>query len=96
MNQFYIGSSYYPEWWDESEWEDDFSKMEALGFNAVRMGEFAWSWYEPTEGNYDFAPMLRALDCAHRHGISVVMCTTTAVAPPWLYKKYPEKNGIIS
>lgn len=93
MNKFYLGSSYYPEWWNESEWEEDFAKMEALGFNAVRMGEFAWSWYEPTEGNYDFAPMLRALDCAHRHGISVIMCTTTAVAPPWLYKKYPEIKG---
>lgn len=93
MNKFYLGSSYYPEWWDESEWEDDFSKMEALGFNAVRMGEFAWSWYEPTEGNYNFEPMKRALDCAHRHNIGVVMCTTTAVAPPWLYKKHPEIKG---
>lgn len=93
MNKFYLGSSYYPEWWNENEWEDDFSKMEALGFNAVRMGEFAWSWYEPTEGNYNFKPMKRALDCAHRHNIGVVMCTTTAVAPPWLYKKYPEIKG---
>lgn len=93
MDKFYIGSSYYPEWWDENEWEADFAKMEALGFNTVRMGEFAWSWYEPTEGNYNFEPMLRALDCAHRHGISVIMCTTTAVAPPWLYKKYPEIKG---
>lgn len=93
MNQFYIGSSYYPEWWDESQWEEDFAKMEELGFNIVRMGEFAWSWYEPTEGNYNFEPMRRALDCAHKHGIRVVMCTTTAVAPPWLYKKHPEIKG---
>ena len=93
MDKFYLGASYYPEWWDESDWEDDFSKMEALGFNAVRMGEFAWSWYEPTEGNYNFEPMLRALDCAKKHNISVIMGTTTAVAPPWLYQKYPEIKG---
>ncbi len=93
MKEFYLGSSYYPEWWSESEWEEDFAKMEALGFNAVRMGEFAWSWYEPEEGKYNFEPMLRALDCARKHGIGVVMCTTTAVAPPWLYKKHPEIKG---
>lgn len=93
MENFRIGSSYYPEWWSEDEWEEDFSKMEALGFNTVRMGEFAWSWYEPREGEYNFEPMLRALDCAQRHGIKVIMGTTTAVCPPWLYKKFPEVKG---
>lgn len=93
MEEFRIGASYYPEWWSEDEWEDDFSKMEELGFNTVRMGEFAWSWYEPREGEYNFEPMLRALDCAQRHGIKVVMGTTTAVCPAWLYKKFPEVKG---
>lgn len=93
MDEFRIGASYYPEWWSENEWEEDFSKMEALGFNVVRMGEFAWSWYEPKEGEYNFEPMMRALDCAQKHSIKVIMCTTTAVCPPWLYKKYPEVKG---
>lgn len=93
MDKFRLGASYYPEWWNENEWEEDFSKMAELGFNVVRMGEFAWSWFEPREGEYSFAPMLRALDCADRHGIKVVMGTTTAVAPAWLYKKHPEIKG---
>lgn len=93
MDEFRIGASYYPEWWSEEEWEEDFSKMQDLGFNVVRMGEFSWSWYEPREGEYNFAPMLRALDCAEKHGIKVIMGTTTAVCPPWLYKKFPEVKG---
>lgn len=93
MKEYLLGSSYYPEWWDESEWEADFSKMEALGLNCVRMGEFAWSWYEPCEGEYDFEPMRRAMDCAHRHKIKVILGTTTAVCPAWLYKKYPTVKG---
>lgn len=93
MNKFYLGSSYYPEWWDESEWETDFAKMEELGLNCVRMGEFAWSWFEPHEGQYNFEPMHRAMDCAHRHGISVILGTVTAVCPAWLYKKYPTVKG---
>lgn len=44
MGEFLLGASYYPEWWNESEWEQDFKKMKELGFNAVRMGEFAWSF----------------------------------------------------
>ena len=54
MSDFKIGASYYPEWWPESQWDDDFAKMADLGFNVVRMGEFAWSWYEPREGEFNF------------------------------------------
>lgn len=93
MGDFLIGSSYYPEWWDEKEWESDFAKMEELGFNCVRMGEFAWSWFEPEEGKYCFEPMKRAMDCALKHGIKVILGTVSAVCPAWLYKKYPSVKG---
>lgn len=93
MEQFRLGASYYPEWWRDEEWEEDFSKMEDLGFNVVRMGEFAWSWFEPREGEYQFEPMLRALDCAEKHGVKVILGTVTAICPAWLYKKHPEVKG---
>lgn len=93
MDEFYIGASYYPEWWPEEQWEEDFRKMAGLGFNTVRMGEFAWSWYEPQEGNYQFEPMRRAVDLAGKYGIKTIMGTPTAVCPPWLFKKHPEVKG---
>lgn len=93
MEEFLLGSSYYPEWWNESEWESDFAKMEQLGFSCVRMGEFAWSWFEPEEGKYNFEPMKRAMDCAMRHGIKVILGTVSAVCPAWLYKKHPSVKG---
>ena len=93
MVNFLLGSSYYPEWWDESEWESDFAKMQELGLNCVRMGEFAWSWFEPEEGKFNFEPMKRAMDCALKHGIKVVLGTVSAVCPAWLYKKYPSVKG---
>ena len=93
MSDYLFGSSYYPEWWPEEQWKTDFEKMASLGLNAVRMGEFAWSWYEPTEGEYNFAPMQRAVALAAEYGIKTIMCTTTAVCPPWLYRKYPEVKG---
>ena len=93
MNTFLLGSSYYPEWWDEGRWREDFALMARLGFNAVRMGEFAWSWYEPREGEFNFSPMRRAVDLAGEYGIKTIMGTTTAVCPAWLHKKYPEVKG---
>ncbi|MBQ4048236.1 MAG: beta-galactosidase [Clostridia bacterium] len=93
MSAYLFGSSYYPEWWPEEEWKKDFAKMADLGLNAVRMGEFAWSWYEPREGEFCFEPMQRAVEMAAREGIRTIMCTTTAVCPPWLYKKYPDVKG---
>lgn len=93
MSAYLFGSSYYPEWWPEEEWKKDFAKMADLGLNSVRMGEFAWSWYEPREGEFCFEPMQRAVELAAREGIRTIMCTTTAVCPPWLYKKYPDVKG---
>ena len=91
---FYIGASYYPEWWSQDRWEDDFKKMQELGFNCVRMGEFAWSKFEPQEGNYEFGWMDKAIDLAAKYGIKTILCTPTAAQPPWLYAKDPEILGV--
>jgi hypothetical protein len=43
--------------------------MVEAGVNVVRMGEFAWGLFEPEEGKYDFAWMLRAMDLFQKAGI---------------------------
>lgn len=88
-----LGSSYYPEWWDPSEWETDFAQMQSLGLNTVRMGEFAWSSFEPEEGKFVFDWMDRAIEIANRHGIRVLLGTPTAAVPPWLYELHPDVLG---
>ena len=35
------GVYYYPEHWDESQWERDFKKMHELGFEFTHFAEFA-------------------------------------------------------
>ena len=88
-----LGSSYYPEWWEASEWETDFAQMQALGLNTVRMGEFAWSSFEPEERKFTFDWMDRAIEIANRHGIRVILATPTAAVPPWLYQLHPDVLG---
>lgn len=89
-NQYLLGTAYYPEWWQPSEWETDFRQMQELGINAVRMGEFAWANFEPAPGQLKFDWMDQAIEIAKSHGIGVILGTPTASVPPWLYQLHPD------
>lgn len=84
------GTYYYPEHWDESQWERDFKKMHELGFEFTHFAEFAWAQLEPKEGVYDFAWLDKAITLAAQYDLKVVLCTSTATPPVWLSRKYPE------
>lgn len=88
--KFELGVCYYPEHWPESMWEDDYRRMRELGFTIIRIGEFAWSIFEPVQGEFQFGLFDRAIDLAHKHGLQVVLGTPTATPPAWLTHKYPE------
>ena len=85
-----LGTSWYPEQWPESRWEADLNLMQQAGVRMVRLGEFAWSRMEPSEGQYDLDWLDRAITAASKHGIYVVIGTPTAGPPAWLTQKYPE------
>ncbi|WP_321334232.1 beta-galactosidase [uncultured Bacteroides sp.] len=84
------GVYYYPEQWDESQWERDFKKMHELGFEFTHFAEFAWAQLEPSEGKFDFTWLDRAVALAAKYDLKVIMCTSTATPPVWLSRKYPE------
>ncbi|HZL28999.1 MAG TPA: beta-galactosidase [Acidobacteriaceae bacterium] len=85
-----LGAAWYPEQWPEARWEADLTLMEKAHMHVVRVGEFAWSTLEPTEGHYDLDWLERAIDLAGKHGIYTVLGTPTATPPAWLTTKYPE------
>lgn len=85
-----LGVCYYPEHWQETEWENDLQRMLANGIKTVRIAEFAWNLIEPKEGVFDYSFFDRFLDVAEKTGMQVIFCTPTATPPAWLTKKYPE------
>lgn len=85
-----LGAAWYPEQWPESRWDADLSLMEAAHIHVVRVGEFAWSTMEPTEGQYNWKWLDDAIAMAAKHHIAVVLGTPTAAPPAWLTQKYPE------
>ena len=48
------GIYYYPEQWNENQWERDIKKISDMGYEFVHLAEFAWFKMEPLEGKYDF------------------------------------------
>jgi beta-galactosidase len=87
---FLYGVVYYPEQWPEEIWDSDLAGIAATGMNVVRMGEGAWSVWEPEEGRYDFAMFDRALELCQKHGLSAIMGTPTYAPPAWLTERHPE------
>jgi beta-galactosidase len=85
-----LGTAWYPEQWPESRWEADLTLMQQAGIHMVRVGEFAWSRMEPSEGQYDLDWLDRAVAAAAKHEIYTVLGTPTAAPPAWLTQKYPE------
>ena len=86
----HFGTAWYPEQWPEQRWETDLQLMQGAHVNVVRVGEFAWSTMEPTEGHFDFAWLDRAIALAAKHHIAIVLGTPTAAPPAWLTSKYPD------
>ncbi len=89
-----LGVAWYPEQWPESRWNTDLTLMQAAHIDVVRVGEYAWSALEPSEGDYHLNWLERAIDLAGRHHIAVVIGTPTDAPPAWLTRKYPETLGI--
>jgi len=89
-DSFLFGVVYYPEQWAEAQWDADLARIAQTGMNVVRMGEGAWSVWEPEEEHYDFALFDRALELCQRHGLKAVMGTPTYAPPAWLTERYPE------
>lgn len=89
-----IGVCYYPEHWPESRWAQDAAMMREAGIAYVRVGEFAWSRFEPAPGRLEFDWLERAVETLQAEGLEIVMGTPTACPPKWLVDRMPDLLAI--
>ena len=89
-----LGVCYYPDHWPRDWWSDDARRMKALGLTYVRVGEFAWSRFEPDPGRYDFEWFDASLDILTAAGLKVVIGTPTATPPKWLVDRHPDMLAV--
>lgn len=84
-----FGAAYYPEHRPEECWAQDLDLMREADVNCLRVGEFAWSRFEPQEGVYDLEWMDRFRAMAAERGIRLLMCPPIRTTPAWLVEKDP-------
>ena len=89
-----LGVCYYPEQWSEELWEQDAAEMVKAGIKWVRIGEFAWSRYEPNPNEYHWNWLRRSIDILGNAGLKIVLGTPTATPPKWLIDQNPEMIAI--
>jgi len=89
-DRVHLGVSWYPECWEPEDWKADVAKMSEVNISLVRLFEFAWKRFEPSEGNFDFDWALQVLDHLHAAGIQAMIGTPTAAPPAWLTTAHPE------
>lgn len=85
-----LGVYYYPEAWPTNQWERDIANIKKLGFEFVHMGEFAWAFMEPREGQFNLDWLEANVRLCAEQGLKVVLCTPSPTPPIWLVQKYPE------
>lgn len=84
------GIYYYPEHWNENQWERDIKKISEMGFEFVHLAEFAWFKMEPAEGKFEFAWLDKVINLCVKHNLKVLLCTPSATTPAWMRVNYPE------
>ncbi len=85
-----IGAAYYPEQFPSGQVQRDIPLMKAAGLNAVRMGDFAWVYMQPTENNYSFGWLRSIVDSLGKSSIKTLLATPTAAIPKWMFDQYPD------
>ncbi len=89
-SRLHLGSSYYPEHWPADRWPEDIRLMQEAGFSVARLGEFAWSSMEPSQGDLQLDWLEDAIDQLAAAGIETVLGTPTAAPPTWLVSQHPD------
>ncbi|MHC1787558.1 MAG: beta-galactosidase [Christensenellales bacterium] len=84
------GGDYNPEQWPREIWQEDLRLFRLAGINSATVNVFSWAKLQPCEESYDFRELDDIVEMLGREGIAIVMATSTAALPAWMFRRYPE------
>ena len=84
------GGDYNPEQWPRDIWAEDMRIFKNASINSATVNVFAWSKLQPSENEYDFSELDAIIAMLDKEHYDIVLATSTAAMPAWLFKKYPE------
>ena len=90
MNALLFACAYYAEHETETDWRRDAKRMQELGLDAIRVGEFCWSRMQRSDGTLTLDWLERLVDLFGSYGIRTILCTPSATPPAWVMDRYPE------
>lgn len=90
LSRFLYGGDYNPDQWPEDTWSQDIEVFKKADINSASINIFSWALLEPEEGKYDFSKLDKIVEELSENNFDIVMATSTAAMPAWMFKKYPD------
>lgn len=90
FNHILYGGDYSPNQWPEATWDDDLVMFDQAGINSATINVFSWAKLQPSETEYDFSELDRIVAKLSQVNVDIVMATSTAALPAWMFQRYPE------
>lgn len=89
-NRILYGGDYNPNQWKKEVWGQDMELFANAHINSVTINVFSWAKIQPAENTYDFRELDEMIDMLSRENYDIVLATSTAALPAWMFQRYPE------
>lgn len=90
FDRILFGGDYNPNQWPKEIWEEDIRIFKKASINSATVNVFSWAKIQPSENYYDFEELDQIIEKLSTEGFDIVLATSTAALPAWMFKKYPE------
>lgn len=90
FNRILYGGDYNPNQWPRAIWEEDMKLFKDARINSATINVFSWAKIQPAEEQYDFAELDDMINMLSDENYDIVLATSTAALPAWMFRKYPE------
>jgi beta-galactosidase len=90
FNRFLFGGDYNPNQWPKEVWSEDMRIFRNAHINSATVNVFSWAKIQPSEHEYNFKELDDIIEMLSAEGYDIVLATSTAALPAWMFKRYPE------